>query len=62
MFSRTKNSTTMKIEVISSLWSVLLIAMLAGTFTLYDSEKSQVTSKTQEITSRSQPLAGSNLR
>lgn len=60
MFSRSKNTTTMKIEVISGLWSVLLIAMLAGTVTLYDSNGTQHSQ--QEVTLSTQPSQTTGLR
>jgi hypothetical protein len=52
MFSRSKNSTTSKIELISSLWSVLIIAMLATTFTLYHSQNASQNGNAPQLTLR----------
>jgi hypothetical protein len=52
MFSRSKNSTTSKIELISSLWSVLIIAMLATTFTLYQGQSGLQNSNAPQLTLR----------
>jgi hypothetical protein len=52
MFSRSKNSTTSKIELISSLWSVLIIAMLATTFTLYDRQNTSQDDNAPQVTFR----------
>ena len=57
MFSRTKNSTTVKIEAISALWSVLLIAMLATTFTLYGEKDSGEYSQPQMTFSTQKPIS-----
>lgn len=38
MFSRQKNYMTDKISLISSIWMVMVVAMLATTFTLYQQQ------------------------
>ncbi|KJF66626.1 hypothetical protein [Rhizobium nepotum] len=54
MFVREKQSTSAKISVISTAWTVLVIAMVATTFSLYEQKPDAQGPDYQQMTSRSQ--------
>ncbi len=53
MFAKEKQSTSAKIGVISTAWTMLVIAMLATTFSLYE-QKPQQGPEFPQLTSRYQ--------
>lgn len=54
MFIKEKQSTSAKIGVISTAWTMLVIAMVATTFSLYGQKPEQNGPEFQQLTSRSQ--------
>jgi hypothetical protein len=54
MFAREKQSTSAKIGVISTAWMVLVIAMIATTFTLYGQQNEQQGPDFPQLSSRYQ--------
>lgn len=56
MFAREKQSTSAKISVISTAWTVLVIAMVATTFSLYDQKPSAQGPDYPQMTARYQSM------
>lgn len=54
MFARDKHSTSAKIGVISTAWMVLVIAMIATTFTLYEQQIEKQGPEFPQLSSRYQ--------
>jgi hypothetical protein len=54
MFTKEKQSTTAKIGVISTAWTMLVIAMVATTFSLYEQKPDQQGPDFTQFTSRAQ--------
>jgi len=54
MFTKEKQSTTAKIGVISTAWTMLVIAMVATTFSLYEQKSDQQGPNLTQFTSSSQ--------
>jgi predicted RND superfamily exporter protein len=54
MFIKEKQSTSAKIGVISTAWTMLVIAMLATTFSLYGQKPQQNGPDYPQLTSRAQ--------
>lgn len=54
MFAREKQSTSAKISVISTAWTVLVIAMVATTFSLYEQKPAQQGADFPQLTARYQ--------
>ncbi|KAA3512069.1 MULTISPECIES: hypothetical protein [Agrobacterium] len=54
MFIKEKQSTSAKIGVISTAWTMLVIAMLATTFSLYGQKTQQNGPDYPQLTARSQ--------
>lgn len=62
MISKSRRSSTAKIEVISSVWSVLIFAMLATTVTLYETGKSAPETMNSQVTMQGTSPHLANLR
>lgn len=56
MFVREKHSTSAKISVISTAWTVLVIAMVATTFSLYDQKPAAQGPDYPQMTARYQSM------
>ena len=54
MFVREKQSTSAKISVISTAWTVLVIAMVATTFSLYEQKPEKLGPDYPQLTARYQ--------
>ena len=54
MFVREKQSTSAKISVISTAWTVLVIAMVATTFILYEQKPEKLGPDYPQLTARYQ--------
>jgi hypothetical protein len=57
MFVREKQSTSAKISVISTAWTVLVVAMVATTFSLYEQKSDAQGPDYPQLTARYQSIS-----